>query len=104
MVTTMDIKINSTKNEMVNICSTFTETGFLRMPSIIKNTNFPPSNAGMGNKLNMAKSTEIDPIKYKKNPGPYSTARDKKMVIPTGPANSAPAGSPLPENKLDTTL
>lgn len=65
-----DKAISMKKNATVIACSTFGETGLPFIFSIAKNISFPPSKAGIGNKLNMATKTAIIPIKYKKNPGP----------------------------------
>jgi len=51
-------------------CSIFAGTGFFIIFSTAKNINFPPSKAGIGNRLNIATKTEMVPIKYRKNPGP----------------------------------
>lgn len=85
-------------------CSTFAETGFPFIFSIAKNINFPPSRAGIGNKLNIATKTEIAAIKYKKKPGPKLTAFAKNIVMPIGPAKAAPSGRPLPLNKSTKTV
>src|SRR3989344_4606114 len=82
MVTKIEAVINNIKNMIVNVCSILTETGFLDIPSIIKNNNFPPSSAGIGSMLKNANTTESEPIKYKKNPAPRLAACDKNIVIP----------------------
>ena len=65
-----DNAINIIKNVRVIFCSIFAETGLPFIFSINKNINFPPSKAGIGNKLKIATRTEIIPIKYRKNPIP----------------------------------
>jgi len=62
-VINMDRVIRIMKNTIVMFCSTFAEMDLPFIFSINKNISFPPSSAGMGNKLKIARKMEIIPIK-----------------------------------------
>ncbi|MNP11288.1 hypothetical protein D3C76_1034680 [compost metagenome] len=64
----------------------------------IKNAQ-PPSNAGKGNKLNTAKFTEINAVKYRRLQIPAFAASPLILTIVTGPPISV-FRLALPENNI----
>ena len=59
MVTKITMPINTMKEILMIFCSNLGFIGFPLIDSKNKNTNLPPSKAGIGKILNMAKAKEI---------------------------------------------